>query len=148
MVHSRPRALVAVADGRKAFLFDDTGTTLQPRLHLKKSMEAQDNPPTHAQGTDRPGRSFQSVGHQRSAMEQTDWHERAEFQFAKDVVEAIKALHQKEPLPGLMIVAPPRTLSYLRQELSPALKKLVISEIDKDLTKFTPQEIERHIAPS
>ncbi|MGO4705364.1 host attachment protein [Microvirga sp. 2MCAF38] len=147
MPHSRARTLVVVADGRKALLLDDTGTALQPQLHLKQSLHAADNPSTRDQGTDKPGRSFQSVGMMRSAMEQTDWHELAERQFALDVIAAIKSLHQQEPFSALTLVAPPRTLSYFRQEMPELLKKLVRSEIAKDLTKLPAQEIERHLTP-
>ena len=40
-----------------------------------------ENPPTHEQGSDRPGRSHASVGSARSAVGQTDWHDQAEHDF-------------------------------------------------------------------
>ncbi|MBF9231953.1 host attachment protein [Microvirga alba] len=148
MPHIQTRVLVVVADGRKALFLDDTGTALRPQLHLTQSLQASDNPPTHDQGTDKPGRSYQSVGTMRSAMEQTDWHELAEQQFAREIAAAIDALHHQDPLHGLILVASPRTLSYLRQEIPEPLKKLVRSEIDKDLTHCTVKEIEHHLTPT
>ncbi|NIX76370.1 host attachment protein [Microvirga terricola] len=148
MPHPRSHILVVVADGRKASLLDDSGTALKPHLHLTQSLESTPNPPTRVQGTDKPGRAFQSVGSMRSAMEQTDWHEMQEQQFARDVVAAVKSLHQQHPVDGLILVAPPRTLSYLRQEMPEPLKKLVRTEIDKDLTHCTPKEIEQHLTPA
>lgn len=148
MPHPRSRILVVVADGRKASLLDDTGTQLKPHLHLTRSLELPSNPPTRLQGTDKPGRAFQSVGSMRSAMEQTDWHEINEQRFARDVVAAVKSLHEQSPVDALILVAPPRTLSYLRQEMPELLKKLVRTEIDKDLTHCTPKEIEEHLTPA
>ena len=142
----RTRALVIVSDGRKALFLDLTGTALHPHLQLRKAIEAPENPPTHEQGTDRPGRSFQSVGHMRSSMEQTDWHELGEQRFIGQVVSVLQALHQDHPLNKLVLIAPPRTLSYLRQQLPDTMKKLVQAEFAKDLVRLPLYEIESHLA--
>jgi protein required for attachment to host cells len=41
--------------------------------------------------------------------------------------------------------APPRTLADLRKAMQPDVRKRVIAEIDKDLTKHPIFEIERHL---
>ncbi|MGO4574327.1 host attachment protein [Microvirga sp. 2TAF3] len=141
----KSRGLVAVGDGRKALLLINTGTVLHPQLALKQVLEAGENPPTHEQGTDRPGRSFQSMGTMRSAVSQTDWHELTERRFAEKVVAAIQTIHQLQELRELMLVAPPRTLSYLRHAMPEQIKKMIALEIDKDLTNLPISEIQRNL---
>jgi len=72
-----------VADGRKALLLRNVGNELHPSLMLEASFDAPPNPRTHEQGTDTPGRAI-TLG-RRSAMEQTDWHLRAEEAFVGEV---------------------------------------------------------------
>lgn len=64
-------ACVIVGDGRKALFLRNEGTQIAPRLKTEQVL-LNANPPTREQGSDQPGRSFASVGAQRSAMEQTD----------------------------------------------------------------------------
>jgi protein required for attachment to host cells len=42
-----------------------------------------------------------------------------------------------------VVVAPARTLADLRASFSPALRRKIIAEVDKDLTKHPVHEIER-----
>ena len=49
------RALVVVADGRRARVLRNIGTPRHISFETELEME-QDNPPTREQGTDRPGR--------------------------------------------------------------------------------------------
>ena len=66
-----------------------------------------ENPPTHEQGTDRPGRAFPSahaIGH--SAMETTDWHVVEEHRFAQRVSAALEDVVRKRAAPALVIAAP------------------------------------------
>jgi protein required for attachment to host cells len=47
---------------------------------------------------------------------------------------------------ALIVVAPPRALADLRKAFHPDLKKRIIAEIDKDLTKHPVDQIEKHLA--
>ncbi|WP_246505028.1 host attachment protein [Microvirga antarctica] len=146
MPNVKIRGIVVVGDGRKTLLLNYHGTRLQPHLEVRQVIQAPDNPPTSEQGTDRPGRSFQSAGVMRSAVSQTDWHDMAERKFAKQVVGVLQSLHQTEEIKELILVAPPRTLACLRQEIPDSMKKLIVAEIDKDLTKLPLNEIATHLA--
>src|SRR3546814_10711461 len=64
--------LVLVADGRKFMLLRDVGSATDPALAMLAEEEA-DNPSTHEQGTDRPGRTHSSMGSRRSSYGDTDW---------------------------------------------------------------------------
>jgi protein required for attachment to host cells len=45
----------------------------------------------------------------------------------------------------LIIVAPPRTLADLRQDLHDDVKARVVAEVNKDLTKHAIDVIEKHL---
>jgi protein required for attachment to host cells len=138
-------AIVFVGDGRKALFLRNEGDEKFPNLKTERVF-LDHNPPTHEQGTDKPGRSFSSVGHGRSAVEQTDWHELEEHHFARTVAEALEKLVRERKVKAVVIAAPPRTLADLRQALHKDIKAHVIAEIDKDFTKQPVYEIEKHLA--
>jgi protein required for attachment to host cells len=137
-------AWILVGDGRKALVLRNHGDDLCPSLQVQRVFSAPPNPATHAQGTDRPPRAI--FGGQRSAIEQTDWHELAEHHFADEVAAAVGKAHRKTPIEALIIVAPPRTLAELRRAFSDELKHVILAEVHKDLTKHPIVEIERHLA--
>jgi protein required for attachment to host cells len=136
-------ACVIVGDGRKALLLRNEGDELHPNLQLERLLEAPENPPTRLQGTDKPARAVMSG--RRSAVEQTDWHELAEAQFANESVAALEDVCSNRNVGAIVIVAPPRSLANIRTALPAPLHRLVIAEIDKDLTKMPVYEIERHL---
>lgn len=72
---------VVVCDGAKALILENVGDINSPNLKTVEVFEQKDLP-THALGTDVPGRSINSVGNTRSAVEQTDWHDQAEKSFS------------------------------------------------------------------
>jgi protein required for attachment to host cells len=102
-----------------------------------------DNPPTREQGTDKPGRSYASVGARRSAMEQADWHELDEQRFAKDIADKLQVLVREKQIEALVIAAPPKILAELRKSMHQEVEKRVIAEVDKDLTNQPVYEIEK-----
>jgi protein required for attachment to host cells len=135
--------VVFVGDGRKALFLRNAGDAKFPNL-VTERIFADENPATHDQGSDRPGRNFASAhSTQRSAMEPTDWHEIEEHRFVQRVSAALEALVRRLDMPALVIVAPPRALADLRQALHGDVKARLIGEIDKDLTKHPVREIER-----
>lgn len=135
-------AYVFIADGRKALLLRNEGDAHDPNLKTEQVFEI-DNPPTREQGTDKPGRSFASIGGRRSAMEQTDWHEIKEQRFAKHVADMLQVLVLEKNIDALVIAAPPRILAGLRKSLHQEVVKRIIAEIDKDLTNQPVYEIEK-----
>src|SRR5260370_41708570 len=126
-------AIVFVGDGRKALFLRNEGDEKFPNLKTERVF-VDFNPPTRDQGTDKPGRSFSSVGHGRSAVEQTDWHELEEHHFARVVAEALEKLVRERKVKAVVIAAPPRTLADLRQALHKDAKARIIAEADKDFT--------------
>jgi len=135
-------AFVFVGDGRKALFLRNDGDEKFPNLKAEKVFE-DENPPSHAQGTDRPGHL--GKGSQRSAVEPTDWHDIEEHHFARKVAAALEQLVRTRKVKALIVVAPPRTLADLRDAFHADVKACVIAEINKDLTKHPVWEIERHL---
>jgi protein required for attachment to host cells len=138
-------ALVFVGDGQKALFLRNAGDEKFPKL-TTESVFTEPDPPTHEQGTDRPGRSFQrGPSNRRSAVEQTDWHELEKERFADRVASALEQRVRTGNINAIVIVAPPRTLAELRQVFHADVKHRIIAEIDKDLTKHPVWDIEKHL---
>ena len=68
---------VIVCDGRKALVLENAGDEKFLNLKTRQVFDHPDEK-TSELGTGAPGRSFSSVGHGRSAVEQTDWHTQEE----------------------------------------------------------------------
>ena len=137
-------ALVFVGDGRKALFLRNAGDEKFPNLKTEKVFE-DENPPTHEQGSERPGRVSKASGH-RSAVEPTDWHDIEEHRFARKVAAAMEQMVRAIGAKALIIVAPPRTLAELRSAFHSDVKAYIVAEISKDLTKHSVGEIEKHLA--
>lgn len=92
--------------------------------------------------SDRPGRSFASVGARRSAMEPpNDPHDLAKARFMKQISDSLESAARDRRFSQLVIMAPPQMLGVLRQELSDTVRRTIATEIDKDLTKADPAQI-------
>lgn len=138
-------AFIFVGDGRKALFLRNEGDEKFANFVTVQVM-AEENPPSHEQGTDRPGRAFASAhSSARSAVESTDWHDVEEHRFAQRAAAALETAVRERAAPALVIAAPARTLADVRKALHADVKAKVIAEIDKDFTKIPVWEIERHI---
>jgi protein required for attachment to host cells len=135
---------VVVCDGAKALVLENAGNINRPKL---KTIDvfAQKDVATRELGTDKPGRSFSSVGHGRSAVEQSDWHDQAEQTFLTHLAQHLDAAVASGKAKSLIVVAPPRALGMLRPAYSHALKAAVRAELDKDLVKQPVHEIEKQL---
>jgi len=137
-------AWVVVCDGAKALVLENAGDEKFPNLRAREVLE-EPHAPTHEQGTDAPGRAHSSVGHGRSAMEQTDWHEQAERQFLGKLMAQLDAAVTAGQVKSLIMIAPPRALGVIRQSYSPHVRSVVQREVDKDLVKMPVYEIEKYL---
>lgn len=136
---------VLIADGAQARVLENTGPGkgLKQVEGLDWSIE-----PLQAQDivSDRPGRSFSSAGHGRSAMEpKTDPVEYRETEFCKSVAATLDRLQQKGAFDRLVIAAAPIALGALRKAMSPAVKKTVVAELSKDLTNLPTAQLDQHL---
>lgn len=132
---------VLVADAARARIFrlQDAGGGLDPVWQLQL---VGTNLPNRKIASDAPGRSFDSAGSGRHAMEPpTDPARYEQQRFAHDVAERLDAERKRQAFAGLIVVAPPQFLGDLRQTMSGPLKAMTIAELNKDLSKAKPAEI-------
>jgi len=102
--------------------------------------------PEHELVSSRPGRSFDSLGKGRHAMEQQTSPHMQEFMlFARELTQLLEEAFSKGKIGRLYVVANPQFLGLLRQSFSHHLASLVASEVDKDMTHLKPAEIRTHL---
>ena len=136
---------ILVGDGRKALMLRNDGTPQNPSLNVIDVLKDDENPPTAKQGTERPGRVVQSNSNRRSAVEQTDWHDKAEQDFLKTLAGHLDKALEKGEVKSLIIVAAPRALGMIRPYYSNALKEAIRDEISKDMVNMPVYEIEKQL---
>ena len=95
---------------------------------------------------DKPGRSFDSTGSGRHAMEySTDAVREDEHAFAKSLAEVLLTARRNQDYDRLILIAAPRMLGYLRAVLPAPVKSVIHAEIDKDLTKIPNSDLPKHL---
>lgn len=84
--------------------------------------------------SDAPGRSFDSTGLGRHAMDpKTGVMEEQRRKFVKEMAGRLQAAHLKGDFSQLVLLAAPAVLGVIRKSLTADLKKKVIKEIPKDV---------------
>lgn len=131
---------ICVADGRKLLLLVNEGDTKFPDLQVIRE-ETQELLPDRELSTDRPGRSFQSVGARRSSYEETDFKQLAEDRFAAEVADILKKRALGGKTDRLIIIAPPATLGEMRKHYHKEVADRIIAEIAKEATNLPPDAI-------
>lgn len=134
---------LAVCDGSKAMLLENTGDQEYPKLE-KREVQEQSNPPARDLGESPPGRAFSGASGRRAAMDAADPHEQAEEAFLARFAARLDRL-AAESRARIVIIAPPRALGLLRAHLAEATRRAVVSELARDYVKLPLYEIERHL---
>ncbi|WP_312015312.1 host attachment protein [Bradyrhizobium liaoningense] len=75
----------------------------------------------------------------------TAWHELEERRFVKQVAAAVERIVRGEPSTALIIVAPPRTLAALQSDFHTDVKRRIVAELAKNLTRHPVGDIEKHL---
>ena len=97
-------------------------------------------------GSDRPGRTFESVGSMRHAEEpRTDPLRHAKAAFARTIAEYLEHAGNEKKFDQIVLVAPPAMLGDLRAMLGKQFARRVAGEIGKDLTKLPVAEVMAHL---
>lgn len=133
-------SLVLVADGGRFSLFRNRGRGLAPDLQLVVE-KIQHVPDTADLGSDQPGTSFPSSGGRRASYDTTDFHQRAEDEFASEAASLTDS-HTDDLVEGIVVIAAPKTLSVLRKSYTPKVRQRIIAEIDKDYAALPAKDIE------
>lgn len=136
---------ILVADASRARIFTSDA-------HFRELLETQTF--SHAESrlhdqeltSDLPGRSMNSTGKVRHAMEQnTDPKKQQAIEFAHNLADTIEHARTQNQLDSLIIIASPNMLGHLRHAMSKESTKLVSDEINQDLTQHTLEEIRKHL---
>jgi len=136
---------IIVADGARAQVFVNSGHGSGLESALPQALVA-DNRPSGDIGSDRPGRSFDSAGQGRHAMQpNSDPHQYAQAEFARDIAKLLEEKRGQKAYDQIIIIAAPRMLGELRNALDASTSRLVIGEIDKDLTKLPVGDLSTHL---
>ncbi len=133
---------VVVTDSEKALFLRNLTDHENPNLEIFDE-EAQENPSDREQGANRPGRMHDGGPGQRSAMEDTDWHELQKERFAADLAEMLYAEAHKGAFDRLVLVASPQVLGDLRGALHKEVADKIVAEIPKTLTNHPVRDIEK-----
>lgn len=139
------RTWVLIADGSRARVLENLGPG--KGLHQIPGWHQEtDLPPSHELGADRPGRSFESHGTGRHAMESpSDPHRELKRDFARQLAARLDADLARGAFDRLVVVAAPATLGDLRGALSAHVKSVVAGELDRDLTRTPTDDIAGHL---
>lgn len=145
---AKPVTWIVVADAGRATVYETTGGIAAGTWTTRRQMEAS-LPPSRDIDTDRPGRSFDSGGEGRHAMEPpTDPHRHAKASFAHDVMETLDHARRQEKFDELVVVAAPAFLGDLRSMMPDQLRARVRHELDKDYTRLPEQELRQRLGDS
>jgi len=142
----RKRLWVLVADdGHARLLRDFVASEGKPKqsdiLHEAENLRS------HDITSDRPGRSFASVGARRSAMEPHTQPVREQDRlFAALLMQTLDDNLAAGDFDELIIIAAPQMLGDLRKAATPALSGVIVKEIAKDLTTLPTSQLYAKVA--
>ena len=136
--------LIVIADGEHArFVQPDADNVLRTTNSLDSSsahLRSRDI------GTDRPGRAFESSGGAHHAVgERHDLHAMEKERFVRLIGEQINAGAARGEFDELLLVAPPRALSELREALDAAAQPKLVGVLEKDLVKTPDHDLWPHL---
>jgi protein required for attachment to host cells len=140
-----PKTWILVADSSVARIFVAKGpdgplAEIESLSHTASRLHDRDL------ASDRPGRTFDSVGAGRHSKELgVSPKEEEAVRFAEQLASRVNAARAANEIDRLMVVAAPRFLGLLRQRLDPPTHKIVAFELDRDLTRMGPEEIRSHL---
>jgi protein required for attachment to host cells len=135
---------VVICDGGKALVLCNIGDEVYPQLKVIEEYQ-HENKPTRELGSDKPPRVHESVGGNRSALEQTDFHDKAEQKFLEKLAGRIDGAVREGKVKHLILVAPPRALGMIRRVYTPVVREALKVEIEKDWVKLPVYEIEKRL---
>jgi protein required for attachment to host cells len=139
---------VIVADASRARIFEKSGTSKE--IHERETFSHPESRLHERDLTsDLPGRAFDSEGAGRHAMgAKHDPKQNETLEFARQLAEHIEKARSEKRFGHLNIIAAPAMLGDLRDALSDETRKLVTTEIDKDLTQHSIEDIQQHLTTS
>jgi protein required for attachment to host cells len=142
------RIRIVVADQAEAIFYDAPSLAARPTEVGRIS-----DPVAHQHdrelASDRPGRSYESVGGARHAIErENDPRQQEAVRFARRISCRLDDALRKGEFDELIVVAGPPFLGLMRSELSRPARERVVHEIRKDLVHGPVEALRRHLPAS
>jgi protein required for attachment to host cells len=139
------KILVVVADSSRARLF--RAESAEGKLIELEDMAHPEGRLHETQMTQSlPGRTFDAFGPGRHAMEEDTPPKRHEaIQFAKRIGERVETARTSGEFTRLVLVADPRFLGLLRDNLKGESLKLAATQVDKNLVQLGTEDIRKHL---
>ena len=135
------KALIVVADAARARLFK-TEVKITDISELDELSHPESRLRDRELGSGTPVRSANQKGSFQPRTFPKDYEEQS---FAKELGKHIKALHNNIHFEELILIASPRFLGMLRNELDSTLDKLVSKSINKELLQAGVDDIVEYI---
>jgi protein required for attachment to host cells len=143
--HEFPLTWLLVADGAEAQIYavEPVTFSLTP---LRQGRFTHRGVASRNLVSDRPGRSFNSRGAVRHALEpRTSPHQAAEDKFLKTVGQALGPLMRAAKVGDLLIAAPPKAMAVLRKAMTKPVQDKIALEITREWTKLAPLEMTQRL---
>jgi protein required for attachment to host cells len=143
--HRKAAAWVVVADSGRARIFLAATPTaglqeLETLLNPEARLYEQDLV------SDRHGRTFNRVGHQRSAVSrEVDAKKHEMIAFAKQIAHKLADARTRDDFEKLVLVAAPAFLGLLRENLDKQTMERVAIALDKDFTQLRAEEVRERL---
>ena len=142
------RFRILVADQAEAVFYDSSSLGAAPQEVARIT-----DPTAHLHDrdlmSDRPGRSYESFGGARHALErENDPRQREAVRFARRIARRLDEARRKDEFERLIVVAGPPFLGLLRHAMSKPTKACVAHEIHKDLVHGPIAVLREHLAAS
>jgi protein required for attachment to host cells len=138
---------IVVADHQhvRVFLDDGSGGGLLPVDEM--SRDERHGASHELVESHRPDKGFSARGGISHGYEQkVDPHEQAGRAFLERLADDLSGSLERGAFDRLVLIAPPKALGELRQVLPDGLGQRVAGELDLDLTKASPAEVQNHVA--
>ena len=136
---------IVVADSSSARIFARAGRAVELQ-EIENLVHPESRSPGHDLTTDRPGRTFNSRGRTRHALQpKHSAHEIALQDFAQELARRLERGRKNRKFQQLILVAGPRCIGRLHQHLSPATAALVKREVHKNLVRRSERTICAHL---
>ncbi|MCB1341724.1 MAG: host attachment protein [Pseudooceanicola sp.] len=133
---------IVVTDSEKALFLRNLTDHANPNFEVVAKDE-QENPPSREQGANRPGRMNDKGPGQKSAYDDTDWHQLAKERFAADLSDRLYKRAHRGDFSHLVLVASPQVLGNLRGALHKEVADRIVAEVPKTLTNHPLDQIEK-----
>ena len=140
-----PNVRVVVADASKARYFRVDSPTGE-LIELAEDVNPEGRMYSRELVSDSRGEQTSHAKDSRSVVDEASDPKEVEIQrFARSITDKLDKERAEGSLEKLYVVAPPKFLGELRHQMKPALKSVVVEEINKDLASMDARELRKQL---